>query len=75
MKAIRPWLLGNLKFSWLRVLQTPALDLHEGNFKLQPKTFSMDEKTTWGPPRQILVVLQREFFLAQLLKIGVAGCA
>ena len=53
-KFIRPWLLRILEIShWLRVSWTLALGLHEGNFGLQPITFSMDEKSAWNPTWQV----------------------
>ena len=46
MKAIRPWLLRNLKFSWLGVTRAPTLGLDEGGFGPQFITSLVNEKST-----------------------------
>ena len=47
----------SLNYYWLRMSWKPAWGLHEGYFKLQPITFSMNEKTTWNPTWQVWIML------------------
>jgi len=51
-KAIRPWLLRILEFSFVESGRAPTLGLHEGRFGPQPIKFVVHENFAWNPTTQ-----------------------